>query len=51
MARAVSLLPVRHRRTLRFLRTHGRLPRMRNPRTFNDKISWRVLKDRRRELA
>jgi len=38
------------RRTLFFL-YHRRFPRVRNPRTFNEKINWRILKDRREILA
>jgi len=47
----VALLPVRQRRTVRFLRVHRRFPRIRDPRTFSDKINWRALKDRRPELT
>jgi hypothetical protein len=38
------------RRTL-FFYHHGRFPHVRNPVTFNEKINWRILKDRREILT
>lgn len=38
------------RRTL-FFYSHGRFPRVKNPITFNEKINWRVLKDRREIIS
>jgi hypothetical protein len=34
-----------------FLLVYHRLPRVRNPITFHEKINWRILKDRREILA
>jgi hypothetical protein len=51
IARLVAVLPIQQRRSLRFFAVHRRFPRIRNPRTFNEKINWRVLRDRRPELA
>jgi TupA-like ATPgrasp len=34
-----------------FFYHHGRFPRVRNPVTFNEKVNWRILKDRRDLLA
>lgn len=34
-----------------FLRTHRRLPRLRKPRTLSEKMNWRILYDRRPEIA
>lgn len=47
----VRRLPMRQRRSALFLRTHKRLPRVRRPRTFSEKLNWRILHDRRPELA
>lgn len=48
---ALRLLPDPAARSLLF-RGHNRAwPRLRAPRTFNEKVNWRILKDRRRELA
>ncbi len=46
-----SLLPLPARRRYLYLAGHRRLPRLRNPRTFTEKISWRILHDRRPTLA
>jgi hypothetical protein len=35
------------RRAARFYRAHGRLPPLIRPRTFNEKVNWRILFDRR----
>jgi hypothetical protein len=51
IARIVAVLPIQQRRSLRFFAVHRRFPRIRNPRTFNEMINWRVLRDRRPELA
>lgn len=34
-------------RRLGYLKGHKRLPRLRNPRTFTEKVQWRILYDRR----
>jgi hypothetical protein len=44
-------IPIRQRRTLLFLSHNKRLPRLRHPRTYNEKVNWRVLYDRRPEIA
>jgi hypothetical protein len=46
-----SLLPVPARRRYLYLAGHGRLPRLQHPRLFTEKINWRILHDRRPELA
>lgn len=38
-------------RTWLFVGAHGRVPALRHPRTFSDKVTWRILHDRRPELA
>ena len=47
----VRTLPIAVRRALRFHQTHGRLPRLRTPLTFNEKINWRIVHDRRPMLT
>jgi hypothetical protein len=49
--RISTALPDRTVRVLRFLSHQGRLPRIERPRTFNEKVNWRILRDRRPELA
>ncbi|WP_166531351.1 ATP-grasp fold amidoligase family protein [Blastococcus xanthinilyticus] len=46
-----GLLPPTARRQYLFLAGQGRLPRLRDPRTFSEKVNWRILRDRRPELA
>ncbi|MEJ5915699.1 ATP-grasp fold amidoligase family protein [Pseudokineococcus sp. 1T1Z-3] len=43
-------LPVAARRSLRHRQVYGRFPR-RDPRTFNEKVHWRMLHDRRPRLV
>ena len=43
-------LPSNLSRRVLFFYYHHRLPRVRNPVTFNEKINWRILKDRREIL-
>lgn len=45
--RFVAALPMSLRRRVRFYRTFGRLPSLRNPRTFPEKVTWRIVYDRR----
>ncbi|MGY1722931.1 ATP-grasp fold amidoligase family protein [Blastococcus sp. SYSU DS0533] len=49
--RAAGLLPPAARRRYLYLAGQGRLPRLRSPQTFTEKVSWRILRDRRPELA
>ena len=49
--RAYLVLPDRWARSVRFYRAHGAFPRVRHPRTFSEKVNWRVLHDRRPLLA
>lgn len=44
-------MPIRQRRSMLFLRHNGRLPRLRDPQTFQEKVNWRVFYDRRPEIA
>ncbi len=46
-----SWIPPRQRRRLLFLRNHGRWGNFKEPRTFSEKVNWRILNDRRPELA
>ncbi|WP_236833299.1 hypothetical protein, partial [Blastococcus sp. KM273128] len=39
------------RRRYLFLAGHRQLPDLRDPRTFSEKVNWRILRDRRPELA
>ena len=43
-------LPVRLRRAQAFRAVHGRYPSLRSPRTFSEKMNWRILRDRRELL-
>ena len=47
----VDALPMSLRRTVRYRTVHGRLPALRSPRTFTEKVTWRMLRDRRELLA
>src|SRR5215469_6859799 len=44
---AIHSLPLAARRRALFILGNGRLPHFRDPVTFNDKINWRMLNDRR----
>ncbi len=46
-----SWIPLRQKRQLLFLRNHRRWGNFNNPRTFSEKVNWRILNDRRPELA
>jgi hypothetical protein len=46
-----SFLPLEVRRRYLYLAGHGRLPHLRDPQTFTEKINWRIVHDRRPELA
>jgi TupA-like ATPgrasp len=47
MRAAVSKLPTNLSRRALFYLGHGRFPRVKNPVTFNEKVNWRILRDRR----
>lgn len=47
----IRAIPVSARQFLRFRRAHGRMPPLRRPSTFNEKIHWRLRYDRRPLLA
>ncbi|MGY2083196.1 ATP-grasp fold amidoligase family protein [Blastococcus sp. SYSU DS0539] len=49
--RIAGLLPLAARRRYLYLAGHGRLPRLRDPQTFGEKINWRIMHDRRPVLA
>ncbi|MCF6506382.1 hypothetical protein E9549_03010 [Blastococcus sp. MG754426] len=49
--RIAGLLPPAARRRYLYLAGHRHLPDLRDPRTFSEKINWRILRDRRPELA
>lgn len=49
--RALGRLPESARRRAMFLRAHRRWPDLDRPRTFSEKVGWRILHDRRPELA
>lgn len=44
---AAGRLPPVLRRDLLYVRAHRRIPHLRSPRTFTEKINWRILNDRR----
>ncbi|MGY1826471.1 ATP-grasp fold amidoligase family protein [Blastococcus sp. SYSU DS0541] len=46
-----GLLPPTARRRYLYLAGHRQLPRLRDPQTFSEKVNWRILRDRRPELA
>jgi hypothetical protein len=43
-------LPSNVSRRALFFYSHGRFPRVKNPITFNEKVNWRILRDRREIL-
>ncbi|MBD8505170.1 hypothetical protein HT102_01525 [Hoyosella sp. G463] len=47
----VRAMPVTARRSYGYLLAMGRPPRLRHPRTFTEKVNWRILRDRRELLA
>ncbi|SEL79329.1 TupA-like ATPgrasp [Blastococcus sp. DSM 46786] len=49
--RIAGLLPAAARRRYLFLAGQGRLPRLHDPRTFSEKVNWRILCDRSPDLA
>lgn len=49
--RMALTLPLTWQRRLLYLRAHGRLPSCRRPRTFTEKVNWRILNDRRASIA
>lgn len=48
---AIMRIPLTPRRILFYGALHRRLPRLRNPQRFTDKVNWRVRHDRRELLA
>lgn len=50
-ARVVYALPLRIRRHIMFLGSMKRLGHFRRPRTFSEKVNWRILRDRRPEIT
>ena len=49
--RAVDAVPMPVRRSVRYRGVHGRFPSLTAPRTFSEKVTWRMLRDRRPLLA
>jgi hypothetical protein len=49
--KALGALPASAVRQLKFLQGQHALGRFRNPRTFNEKVNWRILHDRRPQLS
>jgi hypothetical protein len=47
----LAMLPPTARRRWLFARVHRRWPSFEPPRTFSEKVNWRILRDRRPELA
>ena len=45
--RLIQRAPLKLRRQAHFLKAHHRLPNLRRPRTFSEKVNWRILRDRR----
>lgn len=43
--------PLGLRRRVHFLHAHRRWPNLRDPKTFNEKVNWRILNDRRELLS
>lgn len=48
---ALVYVPLRRRRELLYARWHRRWPQLDAPRTFNEKLAWRILHDRREQLT
>jgi hypothetical protein len=49
--RGISRLPLSARRRILFTLSHRRLPNFTSPQTFNEKVNWRIINDRRPLLA
>jgi hypothetical protein len=49
--RALRAIPIRKRRQLLYLRWHHQRLRLNPPRKFSEKVNWRIIQDRRPELA
>lgn len=47
----LTALPLRARRSYFFWRAHSKLPKLRNPATFSEKVTWRIINDRRNLLS
>jgi hypothetical protein len=47
----INQFPVPQKRALLYLGAFGRLPRLRHPRTFTEKVNWRIIHDRRPIIA
>lgn len=47
----LSLMPMQVRRIYLFWRAHKKFPRLKRPVTFSEKITWRILNDRRDILS
>jgi hypothetical protein len=45
-----AALPLTARRSYLYAANHGRLPNTRAPRTFTEKVNWRILRDRREQF-
>jgi TupA-like ATPgrasp len=45
-----AALPLATRRSYLYAANHGRLPNTRAPRTFTEKVNWRILRDRREQF-
>ncbi|MGP4031782.1 ATP-grasp fold amidoligase family protein [Pseudarthrobacter sp. 1C304] len=48
--RLLRLTPIRLRRSILFFKAHKRIMRLNSPKTFNEKVNWRILNDRRPAL-
>lgn len=47
----LTALPLSVRRSYFFWRAHSKLPKLRNPATFSEKVTWRIIYDRRNLLS
>ena len=47
----VTRLPLSTKRRLYYIKAHRRFPRFKSPETFNEKVNWRIINDRRDEIS
>ncbi|MFZ3417160.1 ATP-grasp fold amidoligase family protein [Arthrobacter sp. 3Tela_A] len=49
--KVLKTLPLPLRRRIHYLKAHRRWPNLDKPRSFNEKVNWRIINDRRDDIA
>lgn len=49
--RILTRMPLKQRRQLYFLKAHHAWPNFTSPATFNEKVNWRIINDRREDIS